>query len=175
MAEWRKIQGLLDKIRGAGTAGISADDPEAVQKLQMKLKQLEQKQEKMKAVNAYYRENKTLAGCPQLSAEDIEKLKAGMARDWRAVPKPYESYVLTNNNAVIRQTKARIAELTRRAETDYQGWDFRGGAVKMDRENNRLRVFFHEKPDRETCLAMRHSGFKWAPSVGAWQIGRAHV
>ena len=39
----------------------------------------------------------------------------------------------------------------------------------MNRESNRLRVFFHEKPDRDTCSAMRHSGFKWAPSVGAWQ------
>ena len=41
--------------------------------------------------------------------------------------------------------------------------------VKMDREINRLQVFFDAKPDRETCAAMRHSGFKWAPSVGAWQ------
>ncbi len=169
MAEWRQIQGLLDKIRGTGKGGISADDPEAIQKLQMKLKQLEQDQEKMKAVNAYYRKNKTLEGCPQLSAEDIEKLKAGMARSWQAAPKPYESYVLTNNNAVIRQTKARIAELTRRAETDYQGWAFEGGTVKMDKAANRLQVFFDEKPDRETCSAMRHGGFKWAPSVGAWQ------
>ena len=28
---------------------------------------------------------------------------------------------------------------------------------------------FDEKPDRETCSAMRHGGFRWAPSVGAWQ------
>ena len=39
----------------------------------------------------------------------------------------------------------------------------------MNREANRLQVFFDEKPDRDTCSAMRHSGFKWAPSVGAWQ------
>lgn len=169
MAEWRQIQGLLDKIRGAGTAGISADDPEAVQKLQAKLKGLEQVQEKMKAVNAYYRKNKTLDGCPQLFAEEIEKLKASMSRSRQTAPKPYESYLLTNNSAVIRQTKTRIAELARRSETDYQSWTFEGGAVKMDKAANRLRVFFDEKPDRETCSAMRHSGFKWAPSVGAWQ------
>ena len=39
----------------------------------------------------------------------------------------------------------------------------------MDREANRLQVFFDERPDRETCSAMRHGGFRWAPSVGAWQ------
>jgi len=169
MAEWRQIQGLLYKIRGTGMGGISADDPEAVTKLQLKLKELEQNQEKMKAVNAYYRKNKTLEGCPQLSWDEIAGMKAGMARSWRATPKPYESFALTNNSANIRRVKARIAELTQRAETEYQGWAFEGGTVKMDKAANRLQVFFDEKPDRETCSAMRHSGFKWAPSVGAWQ------
>ena len=169
MAEWRQIQGLLDKIRGTGRGGISADDPEAVQKLKLKLAGLEQDQEKMKAVNAYYRKHKTLEGCPELSAEEVEKLKASMARNWRADPKPYESFALSNNNANIRQTKVRITELTRMAVTEYEGWTFEGGEVRMNRESNRLQVFFHEKPDRDTCSAMRHSGFKWAPSVGAWQ------
>lgn len=169
LEEWRQIQGLLDKIRGTGRGGISADDPEAVQKLKLKLAGLEQDQEKMKAVNAYYRKNKTLDGCSQLSADEIEKLKAAMARSYQPSPKPYESFALTNNNAVIRQTKARIEELSRKAETEYEGWAFDGGEVKMDRAANRLQVFFAEKPDRDTCSAMRHNGFKWAPSVGAWQ------
>ena len=169
MAEWRQIQGLLDKIRGTGRGGISADDPEAVQKLKSKLAGLEQEQEKMKAVNAYYRKHKTLEGCPLLTQDEIEKRKAAMARDWQANPKPYPSFMLTNNSASIRQAKARIAELSAKAETEYEGWAFEGGEVQMNRESNRLQVFFHEKPDRDTCSAMRHNGFKWAPSVGAWQ------
>ena len=169
MAEWRQIQSLLSKIRGVGKGGISADDPEVLQKLKIKLARLEQDQENMKAVNAYYRKHKTLEGCPQLTREEIEGLKASMARDWRPDPKPYESFVLSNNNAVIRQTRARIEELTRRAETEYQGWAFEGGTVKMDKAANRLRVFFDEKPDRDVCTTMRYCGFKWAPSVGAWQ------
>ena len=169
MEEWRQIQGLLDKIRSTGMGGISADEPDAVDKLKAKLERLEAFQDKMKAVNAYYRKHKTLDGCPHLSAEEIEKLKSEMARSWRAQPKPYESYALTNNNASIRQVKARIEELTRQAEMVYEGWRFDGGEVKPDREANRLQVFFDEKPDRETCSAMRHGGFRWAPSVGAWQ------
>ena len=35
--EWQDIQGLLDKIRSTGMGGISADDPQAVQKLEKKL------------------------------------------------------------------------------------------------------------------------------------------
>ena len=92
-----------------------------------------------------------------------------MARSWRADPHPYESYLLTNNNANIRQTKARIVELSAKRETEFEGWAFEGGEVKMDLQANRLQVFFHEKPDRDTCSAMRHGGFRWAPSVGAWQ------
>lgn len=169
MAEWRQIQGLLDKIRGTGRGGIGADDPEAVQKLKSKLAGLEQEQERMKAVNAYYRKHKTLDGCPQLTPDEVERRKAAMARSWRADPHPYESYLLTNNNANIRQTKKRIEELSAKKETEFEGWSFEGGEVKMDLQANRLRVFFHEKPDRDTCSAMRHGGFRWAPSVGAWQ------
>ncbi len=169
MEEYRQIRGLLDKIRGTGMGGISADDPAAIDKLKAKLRGLEALQDKMKAVNAYYRKHRTLEGCSQLSAEEIETLKAGMARSWRSEPKPYEGYLLTNNSAVIRQTKKRIKELSHKAETEYEGWAFEGGEVKMNREANRLQVFFDEKPDRDTCSAMRHSGFKWAPSVGAWQ------
>lgn len=169
MEEYRQIRGLLDKIRGTGRGGISADDPAAVDKLKAKLAGLEREQEKMKAVNAYHRKHKTLGGCPQLTQDEIETLNASMARDWRSEPKPYPSFRLTNNNAVIRQTKKRIEELSAKADMEYEGWRFDGGEVKMDREINRLQVFFDAKPDRETCAAMRHEGFRWAPSVGAWQ------
>lgn len=169
MAEWRESQGILDKIRGTGKGGISADDPEAVQKLKAKLEALERDQESMKAVNAYYRKHKTLEGCPGLDPVQIEKLRASMTRDWHPEPKPYPSFRLTNNNAMIRQTKKRIEELSAKKEVEFEGWAFEGGVVKMDVQANRLQVFFDEKPDRDTCSAMRHGGFRWAPSVGAWQ------
>ena len=76
--EWQDIQGLLDKIRSTGMGGISADDPQAVQKLEKKLENLEKSQETMKAVNAYYLKHKTLMNpCPHLSPEQLEKFKAG--------------------------------------------------------------------------------------------------
>lgn len=169
MEEWRQIQGLLDKIRSTGRGGISADDPEAVAKLRAKQGSLERTQEHMKAVNAFFRKHNTLDGCPELSAEEIEKLKVSMARDWRVPPKPFPSYMLTNNNASIRQVKERIAELTRQAETGYEGWQFDGGSVAVDREANRLQVFFDAKPDADVRAVLKSSGFRWAPSAGAWQ------
>ena len=169
MREWQEIEGLLDKIRGTGKGGISADDPEAVRKLKEKLERLKQEQESMKAVNAYYRKHKTLDGCPDLSWEQIEKLKASMSRSWRADPKPFESYVLSNNNAVIRQTAKRIEELTRVAATEFAGWEFDGGRAEINRAENRLQLFFDGKPDADVRAELKGYGFRWAPSVNAWQ------
>ena len=169
LQEWQEIQGILDKIRGTGRGGISSDDPEVVQKLKAKLENLERDQESMKAVNAYYRKHKTLDGCPGLDAVEAEKLKASMARDWRKDPVPYPSFRLTNNNASIRQTKKRIEELTRRAETEYEGWAFEGGKVEMNREANRLQIHFDEKPSAEVRAALKGKGFRWSPKAAVWQ------
>ena len=169
MEEWQHIRGLLDKIRSTGMGGISADDPQAVKKLQDKLEKLEQLQETMKSVNAYYRKHKTLDGCPHLSAETIEKLKAGMAGSWRTEPKPFESYELSNNNQEIHRLKDRIQALTRRAELGYVGWEFDGGHVEANQTDNRLQIFFDEKPDADTRKTLGGNGFHWSPKAGAWQ------
>lgn len=62
--------------------GISADDDLAVEKLTKKLEGLESQQTTMKEVNAYFRKHKTLDGCPELTPEQAEKLKADMAQSW---------------------------------------------------------------------------------------------
>ena len=169
MEEYREIQGLLDKIRSTGMGGISADDPNAVSKLENKLAKLEQAQETMKAVNAYYRKHKTLDGCPHLSPEQIEKLKMSMSGSYRANPKPFESYQLSNNNAEIRRLKNRITALTRRKELGYVGWEFDGGRVEANTADNRLQIFFDEKPDKEIREELKGNGFRYAPSTEAWQ------
>ena len=151
MEEWRHIQGLLDKIRSTGMGGISADDPAAIEKLQKKLDGLERSQLIMKEVNAYYRKHGKLDGCALLSPDQIEKLKASMASSW------------------IRRVKARIEQLSKQAQQDFSGWEFDGGRVEMNREDNRLQVFFDGKPDADTRAELKSSGFRWAPSVGAWQ------
>ena len=169
MEDWNEIQGLLDKIRSTGMGGISADDPQAIQKLEAKLEKLQAAQDTMKAVNAYYRKHKTLDGCPNLSAERIEAMKAEMSSQWHIEDKPYPSWALSNNNAEIRRIKGRIAELTRKQETAYAGWEFDGGTVEMNREDNRLQIFFEEKPDEQTRETLKENGFRWSPKAGAWQ------
>ena len=170
LKEWRDIQGILARIRGTGMAGISSNDENALQKLREMLARHEREQEEMKAINAYYRKHGTLDGCPLLSAEEVERIKAAMARDWRANPKPYNSYFLDNNNQSIRKTKARIAELeAKQSNPAPAGWSFEGGRVVMNQEENRVQILFDGKPDADIRSELKHAGFRWAPSQGAWQ------
>ena len=170
MEDWQDIQGLLDKIRSTGMGGISADDPQAVAKLEAKLAGLEQSQENMKAVNAYFRRHKTLDGCTVLPPEQIEKLKADMAQSWHLdKSRPFQSFELSNNNAEIHRTRERIEALKSREQQGYAGWEFDGGRVEANKEANRLQIFFDEKPDAAVRDELKANGFRWAPSAGAWQ------
>ncbi|MDE6320635.1 MAG: DUF3560 domain-containing protein [Lachnospiraceae bacterium] len=169
MQEWRDIQELLNKIRGVGTGGISADDPGAVEKLKKKLENLEELQETMKFVNDYYRKNGTLDKCPFLTPEQNDQLKSDMESKWHYGKAPYLQWQFTNNGAEIRRVKKRIEELEHKAEAIYAGLHFDGVYVEPDKEDNRLRIFFDEKPDEEIRTILKSNGFKWSPKANAWQ------
>jgi len=166
--EWKDIQGLLEKIRSTGMGGISADDPDAVKKLTAKLEKLTKAQESMKAVNAYYRKHKSLEGCPELDSEAIEKLKKRM--EIRGVQdKPYPTWALSNNNAEIRRIKERIQSLSVNKEELFTGWEFAGGKAEINIKDNRLQLFFEEKPDSKIRDELKANGFCWSPKALAWQ------
>ena len=79
----------------------------------------------------------------------------------------YPSYLLTNNNANIRRTRQRIEDL--KSQSEYAGWAFPGGRAEINEGENRLQLFFEEKPSEEQRRELKSNGFKWAPSQGAWQ------
>lgn len=169
MKNYKSIMKYLDKICSVGRGGISSDDPNAIDKLKKKLENLEHIQEQMKGVNAYYRKHKTLDNCPLLTPEEIEKLKADMQKQWHYEDKPYMSYELTNNSANMRRIRQRIKTLEQAAEATLEGWSFNGGEVVMNRDMNRVQVFYDDKPDADVRSNLKSYGFRWAPSVGAWQ------
>lgn len=117
----------------------------------------------------YYRKHGTLDGCPHLTEKGIENLKADMASGWHYEKKPFQSWQLSNNNAEIRRLKGRIEELTRQKEAAYVGWEFDGGTVEINREANRLQIFFEGKPDAAVRDELKSNGFRWSPKAEAWQ------
>lgn len=169
--EYQNIQKYLEKIRKIlyGSDIIKSDDKDAVEKLQEKLDSLQKKQEQMKTVNAYYRKHKTLDGCPELSLEDIERLKQAMKADWHYQDKPYLSFELSNNNQNIHATKARLERLKAAKEKETTDYDTEHFKVVENTEMMRLQLFFDGKPDVEIREAVRHNGFRWSPKNNCWQ------
>jgi hypothetical protein len=169
LREFNEIQGILDKIQSVGTGGIRSDDCNAEAKLQAKLESLEQLQTHMKAVNAYYRKNKTLDECPDLGPEEKKELTVFLLSGLCYEKKPFPSYKLTNNNANIKRVRDRISSIHKAKEAPPEGWAFDGGRVEANSANCRLQVFFDEKPDAEIRNALKREGFRWTPSLGVWQ------
>lgn len=169
------IDKLLDRIKTIGTGGIQAGDENALIKLEAKLDDLNDAQETMKEVNAFWRKYKTLDGCDLLPAEEIEKLKASMARMssyYGRETAPFASYSLANNNAEIRRIEKRIREIRAvkaagDSEKDVEGLD--GIKVVHDTKIMRVQLIFDGQPDFKTRQILKQHGFRWAPSQGAWQ------
>lgn len=174
-----EIQAIPDKIKrlARGESIIKAGDADALEKLHKKLAEAEELQAKMKAANAYYRKHKTLNGFDLFTGELAEQLDKAITNGLYDVPFP--PYELTNNNAKIRATRARIAQLERikseaeaaqsvedQAESKYNGLPFE---VVENADIMRLQLIFDDKPDAETRAILKKNGFKWAPSNGAWQ------
>ena len=169
--DYQEVQGILDKIRGVGTAGISSDDPNALEKLKSKLEGLMKLQEKMKAANAAIRLKDVAKGDAKLvdlgyTPEQIKELRepdfCGRVG--------YPSYSLSNNNANIHRIRERIEELEKRAsEPAPEGWEFDGGRVEINTDINRVQIIFDGKPDADVRFELKSSGFRWALSQNAWQ------
>ena len=41
--------------------------------------------------------------------------------------------------------------------------------MEANREDNRLQIYFEEKPDEKTRETLKENGFRWSPKAGAWQ------
>lgn len=170
--EYEHIQEYLSKLERilTGKEAIRADDEDAIILLEEKVSTLEAEQELMKEVNAFYRKNKTLEGCPELTPERAEKIEAAMAR-WNNTHQPFATYTLTNNNANIRRLKGRIEELKaekERGNSEEEVSDL-GFTVKEDTDIMRLQLFFDDKPEPEVRDILKHRAFKWSPRNGCWQ------
>jgi len=169
--EWEYLESYARKIENLLTMKqpILSGDEQAVELLQEKLDGMVEAQETMKAVNAYYRKEKTLDGCPNLTQEEIEKLKAEMASSWHWSDVPYLPYELTNNNANIKRTRERLESLKKVKEAGSQETECEFCKVVENTEIMRLQLIFEGKPEPEVRDILKKNGFKWAPSQSAWQ------
>lgn len=165
---FRKIETILTNKT------IYSNDAFAVEKLQDKLTDLEERHAKMKAQNAYYRKHGTMKGYEGISDEEAEERDAKIQAALYWERQPFPSYYLSTSNAEIKRIKARIDEITKlKAEAEKPAEDkyphVDGVRVEENAEAMRIQLFFDGKPSEEVRGVLKSHGFRWSPSFGAWQ------
>lgn len=149
---------------------IFSDDPNATEKLADKITRLEEQQKLMVAFNKALRKKDTEAML-DLGFTEVQITRLSVP-DW-AGRVGYPNYVLTNNGANIRRLKERLAaEL--KAQQDITTEKTIGDIRILDNvEENRLQIFFQNKPADEVRAKLKSRGFRWSPTSGAWQRHRS--
>lgn len=167
----QKIRGKIENIL-YGKEIIKSSDERVVEKLEEKLEDLKDTQERMKAVNKALRMKDTEAGNDLLremgySEEDINELRTPdyIGRIG------YPPYLLTNNNQNIHRIEGRLKQLKEVKEKGDSEQDYSdlGFILKENAEIMRLQIIFDGKPEADVRSILKKNGFKWAPSQGAWQ------
>lgn len=148
---------------------ILSGDAQAIEMLEEKLESLTELQDRMKAVNAYWRKHKTVEECPELSVSQQEELKKAMSESWHLSDAPFAGYQLSNNNAKIKNTKARLERLKKAKEAGTKETENDFFKVVENTDLMRLQLFFDGKPDEETRDIVKKHGFRWSPKNGCWQ------
>ena len=86
------------------------------------------------------------------------------------------AYVMSNSNGRLKNIKDRIAHLERLAkqaeETPQTEKEINGVKIVDNLEAQRLQMFFNGKPSENVRKELKSNGFRWTPSVGAWQCYR---
>jgi len=148
---------------------ISSDDPDAVPKLEGKLRELEH----VRSLLPRAREVLKKAKAPERAREALTGL--GLDEDFVAhlTPGPplqrwAHTTVKRNLDGEIQRVRRRIEDLRERLSKNPRAQE-QIGDTRIAEEDNRVRIFFPGKPDETTRKALRSHGFVWAPSAGAWQ------
>lgn len=124
---------------------ISGDDPNAIEKLELKIASLEEQREKIKAFNREARKNGT---------------------------EPAAWYELPYISKDIKRLKDRIESLKKVDAMKDEEIEFFGGRIVSDSEENRVMIYHDEKPGPETIQKLKCYGFRWSPKNHAWQRQR---
>lgn len=83
----------------------------------------------------------------------------------------FKAYELTSINEKIKRQEARIQELADKdGKEDFERRiDEQDLTIEVSYTDNRIRLVYDDKPDKELIAKLKHHGFKWSPSNSAWQ------
>lgn len=83
----------------------------------------------------------------------------------------FQSYELTSVNEKIKRIEKRIQELSSKdnAEDYERRIDEQDLTIEVSYTDNRIRLVYDNKPDKELIGKLKQYGFKWSPFKSAWQ------
>ena len=148
---------------------IKSTDKNAIEKLNQKIEQLEAEKDFIKRSEKAckeYQKTKDFSvfekyNIPQKEAEEyVEQIE----RHGLPLIKGISSI-----SAEIRRVKERITLLEKSKASEDENFDIENGRILVNKEAQRVQIFFDNIPDANTRDALKKRAFKWAPSAKAWQ------
>lgn len=155
---------------------IMAGDSDACEALRAKIEKAEAFHAQMLAVNkahkAFLKDPASLDTCG-LSDELKDQIRRYKPQySWE--PHPIAPFEFQNHSANIRRMKERLEQISKAKATPAS--EAQGTAARIEDcpGENRVRLFFPGKPDKEVRDRLKSAGFRWSPTIGAWQAYRNH-
>lgn len=151
---------------------IRASDYDACERLRHEIASLEDQQAYMTKINKAHKQFLRDAG--RLECSDLTDSDRALIRNYKPAyswePHPFAPFQLTNNNANIRRLRARLEQISAAKAAPVVAQESTNGVrMEDDPPANRVRLFFPGKPDASVRSTLKGNGFRWAPSIGAWQ------
>jgi len=87
----------------------------------------------------------------------------------------FPGWNLQNSNANIHRMEARVKELEKKETTPTSEKVLAMGRIVDNADEDRIQIFFNEKPDEAIRAKLKASGWRWSPSQGAWQRKRTEA
>ena len=140
-----------------------------MEKLERKVTALRERQGFMKKVNAWYKKNGTLDGCPEMTEEQIAEMKAAMQTGFHFEDRPFQRYEISNNGQNLRKAEERLKDLKAAKEKETTEEETEFFQVVENTEIMRLQLIFDDKPEPEVREILKRNGFRWSPKNEAWQ------
>lgn len=164
--QWVQLESYAQSIRTMGTHCISANDPQAVERLREKINQMETVYARWQALERYYKKYHTMIGCP-IPLTEVEQQQVDYMRRHRF--DRFGIFDLTNLSARIRQTKERLETLEKEKKRGTKTTESDFCTIIENTEIMRLQLIFPEKPEENIRHVLKSNGFHWSPKNGAWQ------
>ncbi len=153
--------------RAEQSTAVSSEDPDAEEKLREKLAVVRADRERMRAANTAVRAGGDVLGALAALGFREAHAKKLLEPDF-AGRIGFPDYALRNAAAESARLERRIAVLAARASTPRAA-DVVIGDARISEAENRVRITFPRVPPETVRRALKSAGFRWAPSVGAWQ------